>query len=244
VELLVLFFAGIVATFYGVSVGGAGLIITPLLIFLGFTAQEAVATSIFGYTGMLLVGFVGFHKAGKIDYKVGVPGAVIMGLGALAGAFIMPQIPNEILKKIIGGFIIIILIILLADKSKGIYSVELSGMRNKVGFVLVFLLGITGSVVSGGVGILASYILLYFFGYTFVEGAGTRKPMFVARMVAPVVVYSFVGLINWQYGTVLLLSGMIGSYFGTKFALSKGSQWVRTLFIIVVLVSGVKLLMP
>jgi uncharacterized protein len=239
--LLLVTVLGLIGGFYGTSVGGAGLIIVPMMIFLGLPAQEAVATTVFSYIGMMIVGLYTFHHADKIDYRIGSISAVISVLGAVIGSFILLSLSHDILTKII-GFSIIISLILLPLKGYGIHSRQMNQSMRTLGYFLMLLLGIISGFVAGGIAIFASYILIFCFGQTFVEAAATRKVIFLPRTLVLVGIFGYTGLIYWQYGIPMLLAEGVGAYLGTHFALKKGNSWVRILFIVVAAVLGIKLL--
>jgi len=234
---------GAVTSFYGTSVGGAGLLVIPVLILLGLTPQSAVATANFGFVSMAGVGFITFHRAKGINYRIGIPAAFITVVGALIGSFILLELPELLLERLIGFSILLILLFLVLQKSIGTIKRDTNVWLKCVGYGLFLPLGIYGAVISGGMAILFTYILIFFFGETFLESAGTRKPGAFAKMIIVAVVVGLHGVIQWEYGLLLLVGNSVGAYVGSRFALQKGSTWIRALFIVVTIVSVVKLLM-
>ena len=122
-NLLILFTVGAVTSLYGASVGGAGMIVVPTLIFLGLPPQEAVATAVFAFLAMCTVGLIVYHRAEKVDFRIGIPAALIAGLGALTGAFLLPSIPEDILQMAIGISMLIITSLLLFRTNIGIKKI-------------------------------------------------------------------------------------------------------------------------
>lgn len=240
-EQILLIALGLFGGFYGTSVGGVGLIVVPVLIFMGLSAQEAVATTLFSYMGIMAVGLHTFHFAGKVNYRVGITTALLAGVGAVLGSFVLLNISNDLLTKIISASILFSLA-LIALKDLGLAPKNVSSLQSSIGYILVFILGIISGFVVGGIAIMASYILVFFFGQTFIEAAATRKILFLPRTTILVLIYAFHGLIVWHYGIPMLIAEGIGAYFGTHYALKKGNNWVRILFMIVAAVSAVKLL--
>jgi len=233
---------GAVTSFYGTSVGGAGLMVIPVLILLGLTPQSAVATANFGFVAMAGVGFLTFHRAKAINYRIGLPAALIIVAGALIGSFILLELPELLLERLISFSILLILMFMIAQKRIGTAKRDTNVWLKCVGYGLFLPLGIYGAVISGGMAILFTYILIFFFGETFLQSAGTRKPGSLAKMVVITVVLGMHGVIRWDYGAVLLIGNSVGAYVGSKVALERGSAWVRVLFIVVTIVSAVKLL--
>ncbi len=70
---------GVVASFAGL---GGGIIIVPLLMFLGYTAQRAVGTSVLAILIIAVSSLVAHNKLTNIDYRIGL----LMGVGGIVGA--------------------------------------------------------------------------------------------------------------------------------------------------------------
>lgn len=243
ITLLLVFIAGLVAGFIGTTVGGGGLISIPVLIFLGLPPQMAIATSHFGYLGIITAGFYKFHKAGKVDYKLGIPIAVLSIIGSVVGAFTLLSIPNDILEKLVAVFILLILIIILINKNIGVKKAKPTiGFLKYFGYLLFLLLGFWGAFFGGGFSIFATYILIFLFGKTFLESAGTRKILAFGIVLTAIIIFSLNGAIDWIFGTSLIIGMALGSFYGASHGIKKGDEWVRGLFIIIVLASAIKLL--
>ena len=72
-------FVGIFASFTGL---GGGLIMVPILLYLGLTAQKAVGTSFLGIFIIAISALVAHNKLANVDYKYGI----LLGLGGIIGA--------------------------------------------------------------------------------------------------------------------------------------------------------------
>ena len=103
---------GIGASFTGL---GGGFLMVPLLLFLGFSSQKAVGTSILGILFIALSSLFAHHKLANVDYKYGL----LLGFGGVVGAQIgarlVEQVPTETFKKMF-ALILLILAIYLAVK--------------------------------------------------------------------------------------------------------------------------------
>ena len=72
-------FVGIFASFTGL---GGGLIMVPILLYLGFTAQKAVGTSFLGILIISVSALIAHNKLANVDFKYGI----MLGLGGIIGA--------------------------------------------------------------------------------------------------------------------------------------------------------------
>jgi uncharacterized membrane protein YfcA len=243
----IVFLVGFAATFIGTTVGGAMLFILPVLIFVGLPPLIAIATSMFAALGANAVGLYRFHLDKKVDFTVGFIAAFFSIIGSLIGVHIIINVPKDILHKFIAILLLIILIIMIIKKAglkefarhtaKKAYSVS----RMIIGSILFFLTGIQGGMI-GGQGTFENYILMFVFGKTFLEAAGTRKIASLAAVITALIVFLYHHLVNFEFGIVLLLGRSLGAFMGASYGIKKGDEWVQKLFIIMAVIMAIKLL--
>jgi uncharacterized membrane protein YfcA len=99
--------AGISSGFFGI--GGGIIIIPSLVLFFGLTQAQAQGTTI--ALLVLPIGILGaieYFNKGLVNIKIA--GFVALGLffGALIGAKIAVNIPNDILQKIFGSLLLVV----------------------------------------------------------------------------------------------------------------------------------------
>jgi len=246
-KALIVFLVGFAATFIGTTTGGAMLFILPVLIFVGLPPLIAIATSMFAALGANAIGLYRFHLSGKVDFKIGFIAAFFSVIGALLGAHIIINVPKSILHKFIAVFLLLVLIMLVVKKAglkEFSYHVAHKGysfLRMCVGSFLFFLTGIQGGMI-GGQGTFSNYILIFVFGKTFLEAAGTRKIASLAAVITALIVFLSHHLVNFEFGIVLLLGRSLGAFTGAAYGIKKGDEWVRKIFIIVIVIMAVRLM--
>ncbi len=111
--VVILIFIGLLAGSFSGLVGiGGGVIIIPMLIFfLGLTQHEAQGTSL----AIMLppIGFMAafqYYKAGHVNLMYALIIAVAFFIGGYFGAKYAVKMPQDILKKVFGVFLLIIAI--------------------------------------------------------------------------------------------------------------------------------------
>lgn len=228
---VLLFLLGLVTGFVGTNTGGSSLVTVPVLISLGITPQAAIATTRVAAVGTMVSGLTQFHKAGKVDYRLALPACFFAIAGSLAGAQALFIVPPELLQKCIGVLTLIFTAISFVKKQDGLER-PLSPKLRMVGYALFFFTGFVGGC-FGGQSILAAYIFALIFNKTLLESVGTRKVIGLAVAVPSVYFYGLNGIIQWQYACCLIGGTLIGSYFGSQYAISKGDLWLKYLFTIV-----------
>jgi uncharacterized membrane protein YfcA len=243
-KLIIVLIAGGAASFLGTTAGGCGLISIPVLVFVGLSAQAAVATAKLGALGLILSGLYRFHKGGKINYKIGIPLAFFSFVGAYFGANTLVNISSELLGKYLGLVILVVLPMLFVRKDVGLKKKKRKNwLFEAIGYLLFLPLGFWGGFFGPGYAILSTYALIFLFGQTFLESAGTRKILGLGVTVLSLVIFAKNGLLNWTYGSVVFLGMVFGSYLGASYGIKKGDEWVRRLFILIVIISALKLIL-
>jgi uncharacterized membrane protein YfcA len=244
VGVLIIFAVGLIGGSFGTLVGGGSLLTIPTLIFLGLPPRIAVATNRLGVTGGSVSGLYEFHRKRFINYRIGFVVGIPALAGSVLGANIVLQTDEVLLGKIIGVVTILILIFVMAKPEIGLKRAKRLISKNEylIGGVIGFLLGIYGGFYGAGSGTFFSYLLIMFFGQTFLESAGTRKIALLLMSFTASIVFAINGAIVYYLAVSLFIGMFIGSYLGAHYSDRIGNVWIKRLFFVIVLVMGIRLL--
>jgi len=243
-NILVIFIAALIGSFYGTLVGGASLITIPALIFSGLSPHIALATNRLGVSGVHVAGIYKFGKNKLIDYRLGFIAAIVVAVGSIIGANLVLLVSEILLKRIIAIAMVIVLLVILLNKQKGLEKIkEIKKSNYLIGLISFFFIGIYGGFYGAGTGTMMSYALILLFGKTFLESAGTRKIPSLTINIVAASVFIYFGKINYFVVGILFLSTFIGSYFGSALAPKMGNKGLKWLFAIIVIIMSIKLLM-
>lgn len=243
-KLILLVCTGFISGFYGTIAGGGALLTIPVLIFLGLPVSMAIGTNRFSSFGSIFTGLYKFGKEKKIAYKLAFPLAIIATTGSVIGSSFVVQINEEILKKIIAIFLIFITLVLIFHNKAGLKPKKsLLSLNNKIiGYILIFFIGIYAGFFGAAYATMIMYVLIFLFGLTFLRSAGTIKIIALPLTIATTIIFVLHGKVYFFYGGALLVGRALGAYLGAGFGLKKGEGFAKLLFIIVVLITGIKLL--
>jgi len=242
INALLIFFIGLATGFLDSTVGAGGLISVPCLVFLGFPPQIAIATDRFGTIGQSLTAFLKFSKAKKIIWEYVPILAIISLFGSVIGASILLTINPKILQYIVGLLLIILLPVIFLKQNLGIQRNEATKTKKMFGLIIYFLIMIYGGFFGQGTGPLIFYTLTYFLGFTMIEVLATGVIPWFVLSLSSLIIFARNGIIDYRIGIILLIGMAIGGYIGAHVALKKGNAWVKRLFILLVIISAVKLL--
>lgn len=234
---------GVTAGFVDSTVGSGGLISIPFLIFLGLPPQVAIATDRLGLVGQTLASLIKFWKAGKIVWKY-VPILTALALaGSSIGANILLNIDPQIFQKVIGVILLISLMLFFLKRNIGLQRQATTKLKKIVGFLLYFLLTVFAGFFGAGAGPLFGYTYMFFLGLTVIETKATDTIPWVVLSLSSFAIFASRGIVDYQKGVFLLVGMAIGGYLGAHFTLKIGDLWVRRIFVLFVIISGIKLLL-
>jgi uncharacterized membrane protein YfcA len=239
VVFIVTFFASI---FSGMAGGGGGFIVLPILIALGLSPQQAVATNKLSAFGIGFGSIAAFKKKSFANPKLL---AFLVGLAAVISLFV-PHIFKQLSGKtfqVILALIILSLIPLVLSEKRGLEQQTASLTKKVVGTVLITLVLFMQGLFSGGLGSLNNILLISFFGLSTLQANAMRRVVTLALNT-----FIVIALILTTHFIVfrLALAGMagsfIGGYIGSKLAIEKGEKFAKNALAAFMLVSGIWLI--
>lgn len=236
---LILAVVGFIVAFIGtMSGGGAGLLALFALLAFGLPINQAVATNKFGDLGFFLPAVRNFAKAKQLKKKA-LPAIVIINVfGAIIGTLIIAGFDAGVFRKVVAAILIIIIISSLLRKS---YATTERPARWYWPFVY-FGTSVSSGAVGAGTGILSSLTLMYFRGFTALQAMANSFYANAFGSLISVSILLFTDLINYRYGFFLLIGNVVGSHFGSKLAIKKGNEFVRTMIIVLAIIVVMQLL--
>lgn len=113
--------------------------------------------------------------------------------------------------------------------------------------LIILAIGIVAGVLSGFIGIGGGLVivpaLVYFFAMSQHQAQGTS----LAMMLPPIgvlAVYNYYkdGFVDFKIAGILCLSFIIGSFFGSKIAISLSAEMVKKIFGVVIILVGIKMI--
>ena len=107
---------------------------------------------------------------------------------------------------------------------------------------MLFRSMIFGGFFGGGAGTLVLYTLMIFFGFTIIEANATDIIPWFLLSLSGFIIFAINGIVDYGLGIALFLGMLAGGNLGAHTAIKQGNQWVKVIFTIVVIISGIKLL--
>jgi uncharacterized membrane protein YfcA len=242
IKFITLFVGGFIASFYAATVGGMGFITLPLLILFGLPLPLAIGTNRLISLAMDITGAIKFYLHKELLLKVALVMGAIVSAGAFLGAHLLPVIPGKSLNYftiivLAGAFLITIF---FKKNNEKIYVFKKKHIP--IAILILTLLGIYGGIIGIAFGSLM-ILIPAMMGYTFTQSAGVARICGVMMSLAATYVFVTQNMIHYIYAIPMILGVISGSWFGISFSIKKGSRYIQTLLVIVLLASIIQLLL-
>lgn len=241
-SLIGTFLIGIAASIVGTTVGSGGLLTIPFLIFIGLPPQIAIATDRFGAIGVSVGAIYKFWKEKKIIWEYVPILAILALIGGAIGSSILLNVDEKLLGSVVGILILSLLPLIFLKPKLGLKRTDQNKKKVIIGFVVFLAIQIFGGFFGAGTGTMVFYTLMYFVGLTIIEASATNSIAWFVLAVSTSILFASKGIINYPIGIALFLGSTTGGYIGSHIAIKLGNLWIKRLFVIVVVVSAVKLL--
>ena len=226
----------------GAITGGNSLINVPLMIMVGMSSREAVATNMFAVLFMTISATARFARDKLISSRLVVPLCLLTIVSSAIGASLAVKLPEPVVKTIVGVSMALLVLFMAARPRATERAVSVAPPAAVLGFVLAFLLGIYGGLFSGGYTTLMTFLGVACFGLRMIESVALMKPVNLVSCAAASVVFISAHLIDWRVAVPLAVANFLGGYIGAHLAVRAGQRWVRAFFLATVACLALKLL--
>jgi uncharacterized membrane protein YfcA len=236
--------AGFGAGFINTLAGSGSLITLPLLIFMGLPANVANGTNRVGVLFQNIISTESFRRKQVLDSRGGIILSIPAMIGSLLGAQIAVNLDEELMRRVIGALMVVMLIIILVRPKRWLQGeLDRMGERPSVWHLLLFFaIGIYGGFIQAGVGIFLLAGLVLGIGYNLVRANPVKNMIVLLFTAAALVVFVANDQVVWSIGLILAIGNSLGAWVAAKMAVEKGARFVRWVLIVVVAVSAVQLL--
>ena len=242
--LVLVVVAGFAAGWIDAVVGGGGLIQLPVMLLVpGISPVQALATnkmgSIFGTT----TSAVTFYRRVRPDLRTAIPMAVIALAGSFGGAILAATLPASVFKPIIVAALVAVALFTALRPNVG----ELTKLRHDghrhylIASLIGGVIGFYDGMIGPGTGSFLIIALVSAMGYAFLEASAKAKIVNMATNAGALLFFLPHGSLLWGLGLVLGGANMAGGYLGARTAVSRGSKFIRIVFLVVVGVLIIKL---
>ena len=231
--------AALLAGFIDAIVGGGGLITVPALMLAlptGTPLPTLLGTNkVVACTGTTMAAGE-FLRSGTLSWREMVGPVVASAFGASGGVWLTYRVHGDFLRPVMLGLLVAMLAFTLLKPDLGHIHAPRFGLSHQRGLAnfLAIVLGFYDGFFGPGTGSLLIFLFVAVLGFDFLRASALAKSVNWASNLTAMGLFLWQG--SWIPSIALSMAAAngVGGYFGARVALSKGSRWVRGVFIGVV----------
>ena len=237
--LALLLLAALLAGFIDAVVGGGGLITVPALM-LGLPAGTPLPTllgtnKVVAVTGTTMAAGK-FVRSGAVAWREMVVPVLASALGASGGVWLTYRVHADFLKPVMLGLLVAMLAFTLLKPDLGHLHAPRYGLHHQRGLAALIALGLGfyDGFFGPGTGSVLIFLFVAILGFDFLRSSALAKAVNWASNLTAMSLFVWRG--SWIPSVALGMAAAngVGGYLGAHVALSRGSRWVRGVFIGVV----------
>ena len=185
-----------------------------------------------------------YITSGKVNFKALKYPVFSSLIGACLGVYILNLINAKFLGPIVIALLLSVTIYTFTNKNMGLSS-DFKGINKENtfngtlwAFIISFYIGFFGP--GGGSFLIFAFIKIYHFD--FIQASGNAKLINLIANIASLIVFIFLGKIDYLYSVPLSLFSFVGAQCGAKFAIKKGSKFIRPVFLVIASMTTIKMI--
>ncbi len=240
-QLPLLFLTGFAAGFVDAIAGGGGLITVPVLLSLGLGPQAALGTNKLQAT--FGSGSASWHYAAAktVILRDCLRGFLFSATGAALGAVAVQQIDPWLLKRAIPLLLIAVALYMWFKPQLGTSDGQPRLARGWFDVLLGLLLGFYDGFFGPGTGTFWAMACVLLLGFNLTRATGYTKVMNFASNLSSLALFLAGGQVYYTAGLVMGLGQLLGARVGSRMVITRGTRFIRPVFIATVLALAAKL---
>ncbi len=240
--LPLLFFTGLFAGLVDAVAGGGGLITLPVLLSIGLPPKLALGTNKFQSSFGSFTASLYYSRRGVVDARSAKLGIVCTLIGAAAGAWTVQMLDSDVLSDVVPFLLLVIALYAFFTPRLGEVS-SVPKISERAFYILAGVgLGFYDGFFGPGAGSFWTILLVFGLGFDLMKATGYTKVMNFTSNIVSFVVFFIGGYIWFAGGACMAVGQIIGARIGSSLAMKRGVQFIRPLYITVVLATIVKLM--
>lgn len=240
-HLVLLFVIGSIAGFINVTAGGGSSLTLPALIFMGLEGSLANGTNRVAIFVQNIFAVASFRRLRVHDFKKSSILSLLTLPGAVIGAFVATRIGDLLFQRILGVVLIFIVISMFFSRS---YNERFERVGSSVSWFIypaLMVIGFYGGFLQIGVGFLFMAALYHLLRVNLVAVNMHKVFIILIYTLPALVVFTWTGNVNWEYGLVLAAGNAFGGWWGAHAAVKGGERVIRIILAVAITIMALKL---
>ncbi len=232
------FAAGILGSIIGL---GGGIIVVPVLTFLGFPPTTAASNSLFAALSNAIASTISYSRQKRIEFSLGITLGLLSIPGTVLGALISTDVTPEIFKILFGLVLIASAAYIFLRKKIESKEKKLSTQMMVFAVGASFFAGIISSFFGIGGGIVFVPLMVIGMGMAMKRAAPTSQLILLFASLSGVLSHSLLGHPDFTQAGLLAIGSFIGGLVGARLSLEIKERYLKILVSAVILIAAAKL---
>ncbi|AFS83030.1 sulfite exporter TauE/SafE family protein [Candidatus Nitrosopumilus sediminis] len=232
------FAAGILGSMIGL---GGGVIVVPVLTFLGFPPTAAASNSLFAALSNAIASTISYSKQKRIEYPLGLKLGLLSIPGTVLGALISSDVAPDVFKILFGFVLIASAAYIFLRKKIETREKTISKQMTVFAIGASFFAGIISSFFGIGGGIIFVPLMVVGMGMAMKKAAPTSQMILLFASFSGVVVHSLLGHPDFFQAGLLAIGSFIGGLVGARLSIDIKERYLQILVSVVILIASAKL---
>jgi uncharacterized membrane protein YfcA len=161
---------------------------------------------------------------------------------AFSGSLLLTSISNQFMKPIIFFVLLAMAIYTFTKKELG-QSVKKDQIKFPMfkGILICLIIGFYDGFIGPGAGSLFVLAFIAILGYDFMQASAHAKIVNLSTNLGSLFLFIGKGVILWPVAIPMSICNATGGFFGSRMALKKGNQFIRKIFLIVIIATLLRL---
>ena len=241
-HLPLLFLTGVVAGFVDSIAGGGGLITLPVLLTFGLDPRAALGTNKLQATFGSASASWHYAEAKTVPLKDCVRGFLLSFAGAAIGTLTVRQVDPSFLKRLIPILLISVAVYTLLKPQLGTRDMHPRMGRGRFDLIFGLLIGFYDGFFGPGTGTFWTMAFMLALGFNMTRATGYSKVMNFASNISSLIFFLPGANVYYAAGLTMGVGQLLGARLGSRMVITRGTKFIRPVFISVVLALTVKLL--
>lgn len=236
--LLLGFVAGILGSMIGL---GGGIVVVPVLTFLGFSPTLAASNSLFAAFSNAIASTISYSKQKRIEYSLGLKFGLLSIPGTILGALISAEITSSLFKILFGIVLLASSVYIFSKRKMEPKTYNLSKQIMVLAAAASFFAGIISSLFGIGGGIVFVPLMVIIVGLSMKLAAPTSQFILLFVSASGMITHAFLGHPDFYQALLLAAGAFGGGLLGSRLSLEVGEKKLKIVVSAVMIVAAIKL---
>ena len=236
--ILLGFAGGILGSMIGL---GGGIIVVPVLTFLGFSPTAAASNSLFAALSNAVASTISYSKQKRIEYHLGLKLGLLSVPGTVLGAIISSDVAPDIFKVLFGLVLISSAAYIFLRRNLESKQKTISKQMMIFAIGASFFAGIISSFFGIGGGIIFVPLMVAGMGMAMKRAAPTSQLILLFASLSGVITHSLLGHPDFTQAGLLAIGSFVGGLVGARLSIDIKERYLQILVSVVILIAAAKL---